>query len=106
VSGPEELVAVVLPDAALPATDGTTVRLTELGTGRTILLASEGGGSGELADAGVTVVGVPGAELARALGRPGLEGLTLLVRDGRIEHVFAPGLAEQDVVAWLREHPV
>ena len=35
----DHLVAVVLPDVTLPATDGTSVRLTELGPGRTVIYA-------------------------------------------------------------------
>ena len=105
MSDVDELIAVVLPDVALAAADGTTVRLTELGAGRTILHASEGGGFEDLPESGAAVVGIPGPGLARALGRPSLEGLTLVVHDGRIEHVFARDTPAVDVVAWLREHP-
>ena len=35
----DHLVAVVLPDVTLPATDGRSVRLTELGPGRTVIYA-------------------------------------------------------------------
>ena len=103
MSDVDELIAVVLPDVALPATDGSTVRLTELGTGRTVLHASEG--RFELPDAGAALVGVRGPELVRALGRPDVDGLTLVVHDGRIEHVFACDTPPVDVAAWLREHP-
>ena len=34
-----------------------------------------------------------------------VDGLTLVVHDGRIEHVFASDTPPVDVVAWLREHP-
>jgi len=105
VSDVDELIAVVLPDVALPATDGSTVRLTQLGAGRTVLHASEGRVF-EVPDAGVAIVGVPGPELARALGRPDVDGLTLVVHEGRIEHAFAPDTPPVDVAAWLREHPV
>jgi len=35
----EHLLAVVVPDVALPATDGSTVRLARLGAGRTVVHA-------------------------------------------------------------------
>jgi peroxiredoxin len=166
----EHLVAVVLPDVALPATDGTTIRLTELGAGRTVIYAYPMTGTpgveppdgwdeipgargctpescafrdhhAELARAGAAVLGLStqptdvqreaaerlrlpfallsdaALELTSALRLPSMvvEGttmikrLTLVVRDGRIEHVFYPVFPPDahaaEVLAWLREHP-
>ena len=59
-----------------------------------------------------------GLRLARALRLPGFEAggmvllkrLTLVLRDGAVEHVFypvfSPERAAADVAAWLRAHPV
>jgi len=45
-----------------------------------------------------------------ALGATLIKRLTLLVRNGRIEHVwypvFPPNRNAEDVLAWLREHPI
>jgi peroxiredoxin len=166
----DHLIAVVLPDVTLPATDGRSVRLTELGPGRTVIYAYPMTGTpgvdppdgwdeipgargctpescgfrdhnAELDRAGAAVLGLstqptdvqreaaerlglPFAllsdadlELPRALGLPAMvvEGttmirrLTLVVRDGRIEHVFHPVFPPDthavEVVAWLRDHP-
>ena len=162
--------AVVLPDVTLPATDGRSVRLTELGPGRTVIYAYPMTGTpgvdppdgwdeipgargctpescgfrdhhAELDRAGASVLGLstqptdvqreaaerlglPFAllsdadlELTTALGLPTMvvEGttmirrLTLVVRDGRIEHVFHPVFPPDthaaEVLAWLRDHP-
>jgi peroxiredoxin len=167
----DHLIAVVLPDVTLPATDGRSVRLTELGPGRTVIYAYPMTGTpgvdppdgwdeipgargctpescgfrdhnAELDRAGAAVLGLstqptdvqreaaerlglPFAllsdadlELTRALGLPAMvvEGttmirrLTLVVRDGRIEHVFHPVFPPDthaaEVLAWLRDHPV
>ena len=153
----EHLLAVVVPDVALPASDGSTVRVARLGAGRTAVHASPvtgtpgadppGGWEGfrdrhaELARAGAAVLGVstqPTEVLCEAAQRLGLgfallsdaelqltsalrlpttvaegttmmERLTLVVRDGRIEHVFHPVLAGDahaaEVLAWLQAHP-
>jgi peroxiredoxin len=164
------LVAVVLPDVTLPATDGTSVRLTELGPGRTVIYAYPMTGTpgvdppdgwdaipgargctpescgfrdhhAELAEAGAAVLGLStqptdvqreaaerlglpfallsdaGLELANALVLPTMvvedttmiRRLTLVVRDGRIEHVFFPVFPPDahaaEVLAWVRDHP-
>ncbi len=164
------LVAVMLPDVALPATDGTSVRLTELEPGRIVIYAYPMTGTpgvdppdgwdeipgargctpescgfrdhhAELAQAGAGVLGLstqptdvqreaaerlalPFAllsdadlQLSTALRLPTMvvEGttmirrLTLVVRDGRIEHVFYPVFPPDahaaEVLAWLRGHP-
>lgn len=65
-----------------------------------------------------TMLADPGLELARSLGLPTFttgdvtlyRRLTMVVRDGAVEHVFYPvfppdGHSEQ-VLAWLRAHPL
>ena len=166
----DHLVAVVLPDVTLEATDGTAVRLTGLGPGRTVIYAYPMTGTpgvdppdgwdaipgargctpescgfrdhhAELAEAGAAVLGLstqPTEVQQEAAGRLGLpfallsdsdlrlsaalrlptmvvEGttmirrLTLVVRDGRIEHVFHPVFPPDthaaEVLSWLRDHP-
>jgi peroxiredoxin len=148
----EHLLAVVVPDVALPATDGSTVRLARLGAGRTVVHADAMTGTpdgwegfrdrhAELAGAGAAVLGLSTQptgvqrEAARRLGLPFallsdaaleltsalrlptavvegatvIERLTLVLRDGRIEHVFHPATAGDahatEVLAWLQAHP-
>jgi len=130
----EHLVAVLLPDVTLPATDGRSVRLTELGPGRTVIYAYPMTGTPgvlglstqptDVQREAAERLGLPfallsdaGLELTTALGLPTMlvEGttmirrLTLVVRDGRIEHVFHPVFPPDthaaEVLAWLRDHP-
>lgn len=92
------------------------------GAARVLGLSSQDTGyQGELAER----LGLPfpmlsdtGLRLAKALGLPTFEAggmtlyrrLTLVIRDGVVEHVFhpvfPPDTHARDVVAWLRSHPI
>ena len=55
-------------------------------------------------------LGLPPFTIASLPGQTLLKRLTLVLRDGRIEHVFYPVFPPDrnaaDVIAWLAEHPV
>ena len=62
-----------------------------------------------LADPALTLAAALALPTFTAAGRRLYRHLTLIVRDGRVEHVFypvfPPDTHAQEVLAWLRAHP-